>query len=117
MKIPDGDTRAARGLEDRLADFFNVTRETLRKRCDECEAFVRRSPTQSLLTAVGIGYILNKLPLVSIGVAIGRLVFALLRPAAILFCVIKIYDSLNRKQEGSAPVTTPAAAPEAAPPF
>lgn len=119
MNTADDDVAPeTRSVESRIGQFFNEAQETLRERCAECEAQVRKSPTQALLVAAGIGYVLNRLPLGTIVAALIRLILVLLRPAAILFCAVKVYDLLKEKQQKPEPApVTPTAPPEPAPPF
>lgn len=110
MKNPD-DT-----VEGRLGNLFNETRETLRRRRAECNEQVRRSPAQALLVAAGIGYAASKIPLGRIIGVAARLFFALIRPAAILFLMVKVYDLVNEKRKKSEPITL-TGPPKAGPPF
>lgn len=72
----------------------------------------------SLLAAAGIGYVVSRLPLGAIAAAFVRLFFALLRPAAILFGAIKVYDWLIQKPRRAPSIpATPAVPSDPAPPF
>jgi len=92
-------------LEGKLGAWVQDTRTVLQRRCEECVEEVRRSPSRSMLTAVGVGYLLRMLPLTTIIAGLLHLVLALIRPAVLIFCAAKLYDTVQQ------PAEKPASAP------
>lgn len=90
-------------IEGKIGAWVQDTRTVLQRRCEECEEEVRKSPSRSMLTAVGVGYLLRMLPLTAIIAALLHLVFALIRPAVLLFCAAKAYDLLQQPSENRPP--------------
>jgi|GEM_PF-2938242 len=60
---------------------------------------IARHPQESLLGGVGAGYLLAHLPLLRMSGAVVRLGFMLLRPALLVYAVVKLSGRF-RRQEG-----------------
>ncbi len=71
--------------------------DSCKERYHNCETRIRQSPVPAVLTAAGVGYFLSLLPLARISLAIGRLAYALLKPALLVIGVLKIVESLQKK--------------------
>jgi len=73
-------------------------RQDIRHRFHKCEDRIRKSPAASVLGAVGVGYLLHRLPVRAILVTQIRVLSALAPPALFLFGAAKLYDYLQRRQ-------------------
>jgi hypothetical protein len=68
--------------------------------------YARTNPEQAMLSAVGVGYILRMLPTARLIRVVLRLVFALLKPALLIYGISKVYsasqqDRTSEIDEGS----------------
>ncbi len=84
----------------------NARREIL-YRHQECEKQVRKSPTTAVLSAMAVGYVLNRMPLRSIFMASFRLLSALTPPALFLFGAAKLYGFLKNREQAKQKSDTP----------
>lgn len=64
----------------------------------KCEDRIRESPTAAVLGAVGIGYLLHRLPVRAILITQVRVISALAPPALFLFGAAKLFDFLQRRK-------------------
>ena len=73
----------------------------------ELEQSIAANPAESVLGGVGIGYLLAFLPLVAIAGQLVRLGFALLRPALMVYAVVKLAEACRASRVGPGAVTPP----------
>ena len=74
-------------------------KERVETAVSETGEYVREKPTQSLLYAFAVGYVLNRLPLGRVLAGVLRLLFVALKPAILIYGAAKLYRSA---QEGEA---------------
>lgn len=86
-----GDRISARSPEQFLEDRFNLARETVQHSLDDLEAYVQLRPQQALLSALGAGYVLRMLPTTRLLGGTIRLALSLLKPAALIYGLSKIW--------------------------
>jgi ElaB/YqjD/DUF883 family membrane-anchored ribosome-binding protein len=67
----------------------------------ETEEYVREKPTESLLCALAVGYILNRLPIGRILGGLFRLLVVALRPAILIYGATKLYQSVQEEESSS----------------
>src|SRR5690348_6384753 len=94
--------QSLRSFEHLIQDQISNTRALIDDNVREAEAFVRRDPTKAILWAVGAGYLLRMLPVTAIINAFVRALLAMIRPAALLFGVAKVWDALQAAPQKSA---------------
>jgi hypothetical protein len=75
-----------------LQDNFNAVREGMDRSMKEVTNFAQRNPEKALLWAFGCGYLLRMLPIGEIFQAITRVLFALVKPAALVYGGLKIWQ-------------------------
>jgi hypothetical protein len=73
-------------------------RQRIRYRHTKCEDSIKRSPTASVLGAVGVGYLLHRMPVRAILVTQVRILSALAPPALFLFGAAQLFSFLQRQQ-------------------
>lgn len=98
MNISPNQPEAHLSLEEGVHVLMNNARQCIRERHEECEDRIRKSPTNAMLGAVAVGYILHRLPLRRILVTKVRVLAALTPPALILFGAAKLFDVLQKKE-------------------
>jgi ElaB/YqjD/DUF883 family membrane-anchored ribosome-binding protein len=67
----------------------------------ETEDYVREKPTESLLCALAVGYILNRLPIGRILGGLFRLLVVALRPAILIYGATKLYQSAQEEESSN----------------
>lgn len=82
-------------VESVIADRLTNVGTRLQGQMREAEAYIRREPRKAMLYAVLTGYVARALPVTLIATALVRAVFAALKPAALLFGAVKIWDLLH----------------------
>ena len=60
--------------------------------------YVREKPTQSLLYAFAVGYVLNRLPLGRVLAGLLRLLIMALKPAVLIYGATKLYQSAQDRE-------------------
>ena len=73
-------------------------RQRIHNRRKKCEDLIRNSPTASVLGAVGVGYLLHRMPVRAILVTEVRILSALAPPALFLFGAAKFLALLQKEQ-------------------
>jgi hypothetical protein len=70
--------------------------DSMSRQCDQsykdCEESIRQSPIPSVLAAAGIGYFLCLLPLGLILRAVLKIALSLVKPALLVFAILKIAE-------------------------
>jgi ElaB/YqjD/DUF883 family membrane-anchored ribosome-binding protein len=79
-----------RGLHWAKEQFETVLSET--------ENYVREKPTESLLCALAVGYILNRLPVGRILGGLFRLVIVALKPAILIYGATKLFQAVQEEE-------------------
>jgi hypothetical protein len=79
--------RGMQWVKDRVGAVVNETGE-----------YVREKPTQSLLYAFAVGYILNRLPLGRMLGGFLRLLMFALRPAVLIYGAAKLYQATQERE-------------------
>jgi len=79
-----------RGLHWAKEQFETVLSET--------EDYVREKPAESLLCALVVGYILNRLPVGRILGGLFRLLIVALRPAILIYGATKLYQAVREEE-------------------
>jgi hypothetical protein len=85
-------------VEKMINDSLCNVRQRIRTRRKKCEKRIRKSPTASVLGAVGVGYLLHRMPVRAILVTQVRILSALAPPALFLFGAAKLFSFLQREQ-------------------
>ena len=75
-----------------MSDEFNQFQEKATEYHKQGEEYVRANPTQAVLSAVGVGFVLRLLPIV-------RLAIFALRPAVFIYGAVALYKHF----QGTAP--------------
>ena len=83
-------------LEDGVASAFKSVRENASRRLESYESSVREDPTNSILWAAAAGYVLRILPITALFAFVLRLLLAMVKPAALIFGVYKLYQLVQR---------------------
>ena len=86
-----------RFIEDKLLEVRGSTQVCL----DELAGHARAHPHQALLSAVGVGYLLRVLPTTRLLRVVLRLVFALLKPAVLIYGVSKLWEVSQKSSSES----------------
>ena len=97
MNHPSNDPAEPMSVEQMVNTTVSSVRQSIRQRREKCESRIRESPTASVLGAVGVGYILHRLPVRAILVTQVRVLSALAPPALFLFGAAKILGFLQRR--------------------
>ena len=79
--------RGMQWVKDRVEAIVNETGE-----------YVREKPTQSLLYAFAVGYILNRLPMSRLLGGVLRLLVFALKPAVLIYGVAKLYQTAQQRE-------------------
>jgi len=77
---------------------FHWVKEQVETVLSETEDYVREKPTQSLLWAFAVGYVLNRLPVGRILSGLFRLLVMALRPAILIYGAAKLYQSAQEEK-------------------
>lgn len=85
-------------MEEGVSVVLNNARQGVRRRYQECENRIRKSPTTVVLGAVAAGYFLHRMPVRAILVTQVRVLSALTRPALFLFGAAKLYEFLQKQE-------------------
>jgi hypothetical protein len=85
-------------VEEMVSVSLCNVKQRLRNRRTKCEKRIRKSPTASVLGAVGVGYLLHRMPVRAILVTQVRILSALAPPALFLFGAAKLFSFLQREQ-------------------
>ena len=85
-------------VEEMVSASLCSVREGIRLRHQKCESRIRKSPTASVLGAVGVGYLLHRLPVRAILITQVRVLSALAPPALFLFGAAKLLSFLQRQE-------------------
>ena len=85
-------------VEEMVNDSLCNVRQRISNRHRKYEAGIRKSPTASVLGAVGVGYLLHRMPVRAILVTQVRILSALAPPALYLYGAAKVFSFLQRKQ-------------------
>lgn len=85
-------------VEEMVSVSLCNVKQRLRNRRTKCEDRIRRSPTASVLGAVGVGYLLHRLPVRAILVTQVRILSALAPPALFLFGAAKLFSFLQKQK-------------------
>jgi hypothetical protein len=65
---------------------------------NETGDYVREKPTQSLLYAFAVGYVVNRLPLGRVIGGLLRLLMVALRPAIVIYGAAKLYQAAQERE-------------------
>ena len=65
------------------------------------EDYVRANPTPSFLSALGVGFVLQLLPIGTLVSALVRLAFFALRPAIFIYGAVTLYKQFQQNREQS----------------
>lgn len=98
MKNAPSHPVSSHSLEEGVSTFLSSVQRLLLRRYREGQACVRRSPTQAVLGAVAVGYLMHRMPLRSILVTHVRVLSALTPPALLLFGAAKLYAFLQEQE-------------------
>ena len=63
------------------------------------EDYVRSNPTPSFLSALGVGFVLQLLPIGTLVSALVRLAFFALRPAIFIYGAVTLYKQFQQNRE------------------
>lgn len=79
--------------EDLAGRGLRYTKEQLEQMLEQTEEFVRENPTRSVMYALAIGVVLNRLPMGRIFSGIGRLALVAVKPAILIYGASKLYQA------------------------
>ncbi len=82
-----------------MSDEFNQFQEKATEYHKQGEEYVRANPTQAVLSAVGVGFVLRLLPIGALVGALVRLAIFALRPAVFIYGAVALYKHF----QGTAP--------------
>jgi hypothetical protein len=88
-----------RSLEEGVNILLGNAGNGLRHRYRKCEDKIRKSPAQSVVLAVAVGYLLHLLPVRAILVTQVRVLSALTPPALLLLGAAKLYEFLQKQKK------------------
>ena len=91
-----------RSPEKFVADKFNELRANAQRRLADVEAHTQLHPHQTILWALGAGYALRVFPTTRILTGVTRLAMSLLKPAALVYGVSKLWQ-ISRERLPSDP--------------
>jgi len=96
----DSSTRpsAPPSVEEGVCSLLGNARQGICQRYEKCENRIRSSPTEAVLGAVAVGYLMHRLPIRAIVLTQIRLISALTPPALLLFGAAKFLDCLRRQE-------------------
>ena len=69
--------------------------ENLQRYYADGEQYVRSNPTKAALVAMGVGFLLAQLPLRWMFVALVKILFLLVKPAAFIYAISKLVDDVR----------------------
>lgn len=98
MSDPTSHPVAPASVEQMVHVSLDHARQGLCHRYQQCEDRIRESPATSMLGAVGVGYLLHRLPVRAILVTQVRVLSALAPPALFLYGAAKLYDYWQRRE-------------------
>jgi hypothetical protein len=84
--------------EDFAQRGLHYAREQVDAVLDQTEHYVRKRPTQSLLYAFLVGFIVNRLPIGRTITVLLRLVLFALKPAILVYGATKLYQALEEER-------------------
>lgn len=97
MNDPFDNTPELLSVEEIVTSSLDSVRQSISQCHEKCEDLVRESPTASVLGAVGVGYLLHRLPVREILVTQVRVISALAPPALVLFGAAKLVGYLQSR--------------------
>ncbi|QTN32887.1 hypothetical protein HZ994_11305 [Akkermansiaceae bacterium] len=98
MNDTPNNTAETVSVEEMVSVSLCNVKQRLRNRRTKCEDRIRESPAASVLGAVGVGYLLHRMPVRAILVTQVRILSALAPPALFLFGAAKLISFLQRQQ-------------------
>jgi len=98
MNDTQNNTAEPVSVEEMVSVSLCNVKQRLRNRRSKCEDRIRRSPAASVLGAVGVGYLLHRMPVRAILVTQVRILSALAPPALFLYGAAKLFTFLQRGQ-------------------
>lgn len=63
------------------------------------EQYVRSNPTKAALVAIGTGFLLAQLPLRYMFIALIKLLFLLVKPAAFIYAIAKLFEDVKAARD------------------
>jgi hypothetical protein len=78
--------------EDFLQQNLSAARAGIEGKVNEATTYTRENPEKALMWALGGGYLLRMLPITGIFAALIRVLLALLKPAAAIYGIAKIWQ-------------------------
>jgi len=85
-------------IDQGVAGFFHTVQDKMSHSYNDLENYVKRSPTQAVVSAFAAGYLLKMLPVEAIVAAQVRLALSLVRPALFLYGAAKAYEFVVRQK-------------------
>jgi hypothetical protein len=98
MNDPSDHPLTPLSMEEGVGVLLDNARQSVRRRYQECENQIRKSPTTAVLGAVAAGYFLHRMPVRAILVTQVRVLAALTPPALLLFGAAKLYEFLQKQE-------------------
>lgn len=86
-------------IDEMLSSSMDAVREGIRLRHLECKAHIREFPTASVVGAVGVGYLLHRLPVGALLITHVRVISALAPTALLIFGAAKFLGFLQRQEK------------------
>jgi ElaB/YqjD/DUF883 family membrane-anchored ribosome-binding protein len=96
--LSDMDHSSAEALAEFPERGLNWAKEQFETVLNETEDYVREKPAESLLCALAVGYILNRLPVGRILGGLFRLLIVALRPAILIYGATKLYQAVREEE-------------------
>ena len=91
----------ARSPEQFIEDHLAALKTNAQHRLDDVVAYTQLHPHETLICAVGAGYALRVLPTTRILGGVIRLALLLLKPAALIYGVSKLWHAAQKKRPAS----------------
>lgn len=85
-------------MEEGVNSLLSNARQGICQRYEKCENRIRSSPTEAVLGAVAVGYLMRRLPIRAIVLTQIRVISALTPPALLLFGAAKLFECLRRQE-------------------
>jgi uncharacterized protein YacL len=79
-------------IESSAADALRSANEAAQQCCQRCEEKIRAAPIASVLSALGVGYVLRIAPIAILVTGLLRIGLVLLRPAILIFGTLKLIE-------------------------
>lgn len=98
MNDESNNAAAHASVEEMVHESLDHARQGICDRYQACEDRIRESPTAAVIGALGVGYLLHRLPLRAILVTQVRVLSSLAPPALFLYGAAKLYDFLQRRE-------------------